>query len=68
MTRLGAQKKKKDHDDDEEKEDILLWCITKVLNVWMLFEIFTEQNSNFQGGKLSKKCNFEPKLPVSPQA
>ena len=40
--------------------------VNRFLTVSLLSEIFTQQNSNFQGENCLKKCNFWPKLPPHP--
>ena len=40
--------------------------VNRFLTVSLLSEMFTQQNSNFQGENCLKKCNFWPKLPPPP--
>ena len=41
---------------------IFCYHVNRFLTVSLLSEMFTQQNSNFQGENCLKKCNFWPKL------
>ena len=46
---------------------IFCYHVNRFLTVCLLSEIFTQQNTNFQGENCPQKCNFWPKLPPDTQ-